>query len=428
MAKLALPVETIKQNIWPIINGLLLLGLVGLLVVLFGGGDHLAQRATKEGRRIAVVFKTGEILGNPLTLPKPKKKEVFENDDIAPEELPAIIPDTSTDNTHQMKDAVPANFVGEKLEGHSAAKPEYEYPDAVKQEPGKRQTAIAAPAKTVIVTDLENSPPGHPLPNAPIDALVDEISDDIKIPKISSDGKRPWEAYGKKFSDSSEPLVAIIVSGLGMNNATQNAFRLNENFTLSLSPYGKEVAMWGSQARNGGHEVLVDLPMQTADFPATDPGPKGLLSSNKPSENLDRLHWIMSRFSGYVGLLSTIDTAIPPAVIQNCLSDIGARGLLMVNFSTETETEAKPQGGNKESEMGLVSLTADSLIDGEINPTEINAQLTALVATAKEKGQAIGLAHAYPLTLQMLQDWQKTLAEQGVRLAPLSAIAARVKE
>lgn len=438
---MAKPVETLKQNIWLIANALLALVLLSLLITLFGNGDSLSERAMKEGRRLVINMKTGEIIGSPAKAPEQKEETPVEPAPTATksDELPAP---ESIGPQQQMNNAVPANFVGEKLESQQGATPAatteetapaptteappaYDYPVKVKQEPQTRQTATAAPAKPVTVHELEMAPAGKPLASAPIADLVEDVSEKVKLPKIGHDGKRPWEAYRKKFSaSSSEPLVTVIVAGLGLNNATQTAFRLQEDFTLSFSPYGKEVAMWGAQARNAGHEVLLDLPMQTQDYPATDPGPYGLLATLAPEDNLKRLHWVLNRFPGFVGLVEPMGASIPTAIIQNCLSDLAARGLLLVELPTGMGAPPADQ----KSQTGLISLTASHILDSELDEASIQTRLAELVAKAKKDGQAIGIAHPYPLTLQILQKWQKTLAEQEVRLAPVSALAERVKE
>ena len=75
--------------------------------------------------------------------------------------------------------------------------------------------------------------------------------------------------------------------------------------------------MWAGHARADGHEVLIDLPMQLADYPASDPGPHGLLASLAPSDNKERLHWVLGRFSGFVGLMQQVGAAIPASVFEH---------------------------------------------------------------------------------------------------------------
>ena len=56
-----------------------------------------------------------------------------------------------------------------------------------------------------------------------------------------------------------------------------------------------------ARARGEGHEVLLQVPMEPFDYPDNDPGPQTLLTSLDAGQNIDRLHWLMSRFQGYVG-------------------------------------------------------------------------------------------------------------------------------
>ncbi len=97
-------------------------------------------------------------------------------------------------------------------------------------------------------------------------------------------------------------MIAIICHGLGESKtATSGAIKLPEAVALSFSPYAKDTASWAAAARVAGHEVFVDLPLEPANYPASDPGPYGLMAGKGPAENTTRLQWLMSRFPAYVG-------------------------------------------------------------------------------------------------------------------------------
>jgi polysaccharide deacetylase 2 family uncharacterized protein YibQ len=430
----------LKQWKWQLVNGVLALVCVVLIAMIFGQGDELARRAYLEGRRMKIDLADGLVTGKPVKIPPPEaEKKPPTGAEAVPQELPAVIPDTSPSPASaeqpQINPAMAGNFVGEQLTEHPAggaeqpkdselAKKPFNYPVAVKQEPQTRMVSAAAPAKNVGVRELlEPSPAGKPLPPAPQEKLV-EKTDSGELPRIGNEGELPRKLYAKEFSaTASEPLVAVVITGLGLGKlATQSALMLEENFTLSFSPYSKESAMWVRHARTGGHEVMLDLPMQTADYPASDPGPNGLLLTLKPEENRKRLHWILSQFSGYVGLLQTINASIPPSVIQMCLNDISSRGLLLAEFPQKGAANTRGQ----KMQMGLVSLPISFVIDEELEEGAIRAKLAELAAQAKKDGVALGVARSYPLSLELLQRWQKELAAQGVRLAPVSALAERV--
>ena len=73
--------------------------------------------------------------------------------------------------------------------------------------------------------------------------------------------------------------------------------------TFALAPYGADLEKLAERARANGHEVLLQVPMEPFDYPDNDPGPQTLLTSLTAEQNIDRLHWLMSRFQGYVGMI-----------------------------------------------------------------------------------------------------------------------------
>ena len=52
-----------------------------------------------------------------------------------------------------------------------------------------------------------------------------------------------------------------------------------------------------------GHELLLQLPVEPFDFPDNDPGPHTLLVSLRPNEMMDRLGFLLTRATNYVGVI-----------------------------------------------------------------------------------------------------------------------------
>ena len=79
-----------------------------------------------------------------------------------------------------------------------------------------------------------------------------------------------------------------------------------------------------ARAREAGHEALLQVPMEPFDYPDSDPGPQTLLTSSRPPENLDRLSWVMSRFSGFVGIVNYMGAKLTsdPAALEPVLREI----------------------------------------------------------------------------------------------------------
>ena len=103
-----------------------------------------------------------------------------------------------------------------------------------------------------------------------------------------------------------------MVGGLGIGaNTTADALRkLPGPMTLAFAPYGGDLERQAARAREAGHEVMLQVPMEPFDYPDNDPGPHTLLTSIDAGQNLDRLHWLMSRFQGYVGIVNSMGGAL----------------------------------------------------------------------------------------------------------------------
>ncbi|MGD0764638.1 MAG: divergent polysaccharide deacetylase family protein, partial [Roseiarcus sp.] len=121
------------------------------------------------------------------------------------------------------------------------------------------------------------------------------------LPRIGADGARPAEIYARPIVASaklppSAPRLAVMVGGLGINaDGTANAIaRLPAAVSLGFAPYGGDLEREAAQAREAGHEILLQAPMEPFTYPVDNPGPHTLLASASASENLDSLHWLMA--------------------------------------------------------------------------------------------------------------------------------------
>ncbi|MBS0334263.1 MAG: divergent polysaccharide deacetylase family protein, partial [Proteobacteria bacterium] len=67
--------------------------------------------------------------------------------------------------------------------------------------------------------------------------------------------------------------------------------------------------------------------------------------------------------------------------------------------------------------------SAERVIDDQLNPAAVDQQLVALEAGALQRGQAMGAGFAYPVTLEKVAQWSRTLGDRGFQLTPVSALA-----
>jgi polysaccharide deacetylase 2 family uncharacterized protein YibQ len=263
--------------------------------------------------------------------------------------------------------------------------------------------------------------------NTPEQRLL-ETSKHGAIPRIAPDGRRPADAYaraGKLPGRPGAPRVAIVVHGLGVSGtATQAALtKLPGPVTLAFAPYGNEIGGTIAKARSGGHEVLLQLPMEPFDYPDNDPGPQTLLASLNPEKNIDRLHWLMSRFQGYVGVTNLMGarfTASEPALAP-VLKEVAQRGLIYVDDGSSHRSLA----GQIASASNTPFAKAEIVIDATPTAPHIDRALARLEALAKERGVAVGSASALPVSIDRIAAWAKSAESRGIVLVPISAVAAK---
>jgi hypothetical protein len=285
----------------------------------------------------------------------------------------------------------------------------------------KQEVEIPDPNKTVAAAE-----------SLPLDQKFVEMTPHGPIPKIAADGTRPAEAFAQPVQalpgKPDAPRVALIVGGLGVSdNATADAIaKLPGVVTLGFVPYGSNVAMLAARARGGGHEILLQVPMEPFNYPDNDPGPQTLLTSLTAQQNMDRLYTVMSRFQGYVGIANTMGGRFTAAEdsLAPILRETAKRGLIFVdNGASPRSVASRIAGAN-----GLVFAKADVILDSVPTPTEIDRALDRLEMTAREHGVAVGISSALPVSIDHIAKWAKAAATRGLQLVPISAAAAKAKQ
>ncbi|MGI9383594.1 MAG: divergent polysaccharide deacetylase family protein [Methyloligellaceae bacterium] len=264
------------------------------------------------------------------------------------------------------------------------------------------------------------------LANAPIDALV-ESSRYGPLPKVSLDGRHASTVYARPsrfraLPRSGEPArIAILINGLGLSEVvtTEAINKLPGPVTLAFGPYGRNLQGWVRQARSAGHEVMLQVPLEPFDYPDNDPGPHTLLTSLAPEENMKRLHWIMSRFTGYTGVTNHMGAkfAAAQSAFLPVLEELKSRGLIFLDDGTSARSTA----GQIARDLGLGFSVAQVAIDAQQAKEDIKRALAQLEVLAKENGLVIGVGTSLPVTIQQISKWSKTLADKNLVLIPVSA-------
>lgn len=257
--------------------------------------------------------------------------------------------------------------------------------------------------------------------NLVADPVLIERTTGGPLPIIAPDGRKPMTAYARAFNDA-RPRIAIVIGGLGLSaGATKLALKnLPPSVTVSFAPYASGLQPWVEAARGQGREVLIEVPMEPLDYPSSDPGPNTLLIASK-NENTKRLLWSLSRATGYVGITNLLGGRFlgDADAMTPVLSETAKRGLLFFENGAHSGTSAAAAGAT-------APLVAGALVLDAVQAREnIEAKLAELEMLARENGVAVGTGIVYPITIQQIAEWAKTLEQKGLVLAPITAALPR---
>lgn len=249
-----------------------------------------------------------------------------------------------------------------------------------------------------------------------------------QIPRIGSDGVRPSDVYARKEKQGAgEFQIAIVVGGLGVSaTTTANALsKLPGAVSLAFTPYGNDLDTLVAQAREKGHEILLQVPMEPHDYPDNDPGPQTLLSSLSAEQNVDRLHWLFSRFQGYVGIINFMGARFTASenAMAPVLRELSKRGLIYVDDGSSPRSQAgQIAGANK-----LPYAKAEVAIDAVPSAAEIDNALKRLESLARSGVVVVGYSSALPASIDRIAKWAKSAQSRGIVLVPVTAAAVRAR-
>ncbi len=243
------------------------------------------------------------------------------------------------------------------------------------------------------------------------------------LPIRAADGRRPFDAYARPWSGARGARVAIVIGGLGVSQTgTQTAIsRLPPEVTLAFASGGNSLDRWMQDARREGHEVIMQVPLEPFDYPQVDPGRNTLTVDAAPEENLDRLHWALSRITNYVGITNYMGARFvaDDAAMTPLMSELAARGLMYFDDGSS----ARSRAGELSRTLGVPYASSDMAIDTVRERGAVLQRLDELERTARAQGFAVATGSAFDVTIDAVATWISEARRRGIEIVPISALA-----
>ncbi len=309
--------------------------------------------------------------------------------------------------------------------------------------PRERQSAGASPVTpTPIPVPLATSEPEPRIALAPVPdrdrpsrrlaelALVPSAAPPARAARIEPRDQAPsdqgnenaaWRRFAAAAPIIKGPMIAIVIDDSGHDIArTQRIAGFSSGvLTMAFLPYVDNLAEQTAIAREGGHEILLHLPMEPLN-PELDTGPNVLTIDMTPDILDERLAWNLARLEGYVGInnhMGSRFTADRPAM-AHFMRTMQARGLLFLDSRTTIATV----GQQTAAEANVPYLRRDVFLDNEPNKDHVLGQLLLTEAVARRQGYAIAIGHPHAWTVGALETWGPEARRRGFTLVPLTAV------
>ncbi|HJN18776.1 MAG TPA: divergent polysaccharide deacetylase family protein, partial [Armatimonadota bacterium] len=127
--------------------------------------------------------------------------------------------------------------------------------------------------------------------------------------------------------------------------------------------------------------------------------------------------------SGYIGVSNFMGDRFTTSAdhMRPVLGVLKSRGLMFLDAQATRNSVA----ARVALDLGVPRALNNRFIDSEASRIAIDARLFELERIATSVGTAVGIGFPYPVTIERIASWASTLADKGLILAPLSAVANR---
>ncbi len=195
---------------------------------------------------------------------------------------------------------------------------------------------------------------------------------------------------------------------------------IHQPLTVSILPGLPHSAEVAKAAHADGHEVILHMPMEAQD-PKAPREPATILTTMSKEVVLQHLDQSLASVpfikgvNNHQGSKATMDSNLMNLV----LGEIKRRNLYFID-SLVTQQSVCDSVARR---LKLPFVRRAVFLDNEDNPAAIRKNLIRLAVVAQQKGEALGIGHDRPKTLQVLQEMVPALEQAGYQLVPASELA-----
>lgn len=215
--------------------------------------------------------------------------------------------------------------------------------------------------------------------------------------------------------------VAIIIDDLGYDlQAAKKFIEMEAPLSFAILPQVPHSRQIAELAHENGRLVMVHLPMEPQDYPETNPGPGTIFSYMSRQEIISMLERDLASVPGAVGINNHMGSRLTTdaQAMETVMSYLKSRDLFFIDSLTAPGTVAHAAAKT----IGLKAARRDFFLDNVQDVKAITENIMLLAAKAKKVDGMIAIAHPHPETYQALKETLPLLADDGIRVVPVSEL------
>jgi hypothetical protein len=214
--------------------------------------------------------------------------------------------------------------------------------------------------------------------------------------------------------------LAIVVDDVGYSlRRAEQLLALPKALTLGMLPYAPHALEIAERAHASGREIILHQPMEPVAANRLEPGTLALdMSPERFDAQFDAALARLPNVTGVNNHTGSLLTAhrLP---MEQLMAGIARRGLYFLDSRTTPHTVAESTA----RAQNVPTIRRDVFLDHVRSEAHLEAAFQRSLAIARRQGQAVVIAHPYPITVAFLQEKLLSLPED-VELTTLSELVA----
>jgi len=224
--------------------------------------------------------------------------------------------------------------------------------------------------------------------------------------------------------EKKEPVrkVAIVIDDMGVDlKILQELISLKTPLTVAVLPDTLHARETSELASKNGLEVIIHLPLEAFNEQPGSAGAEGLIKTSMSYQDvwsiLEKDYERVPEARGlnnHMGSKATADEQL----MEIIMTFLKEKNLFFLDSRTSNRSIAYDLAIKKK----IPAASRQVFLDADEDRSKIKDRLSELFYYARKNGQAVGIGHPYPETVQVLKTYLPQAEQYGIKLVTVSSI------